>query len=48
MQEIKTAQNQERRRKIFRAGLVFEKAGVLDTYNENEAITALKALKKTD
>lgn len=44
LSDISKIKQKERKRKIFQAGLLFEEAGVLDTYTRRTALEALKAL----
>ena len=44
MSDISKIKQKERKRKIFQAGLLFEEAGILDTYSKSNALAALKAL----
>ena len=44
LSDISQIKQKERKKKIFQAGLIFEEAGILDTYNKRAALKALKAL----
>ena len=44
MAEISKIKQKERKKKIFQAGLLFEEAGILDTYSRKNALAALNAL----
>ena len=44
MSDISKIKQKERKRKIFQAGLLFEEAGILDTYSKSNALAVLKAL----
>ena len=44
MSDISKIKQKERKRKIFQAGLLFEEAGILDTYSKSNPLAVLKAL----
>ena len=44
--EMSLAERKLRTKKVIAAGRIFEEAGILDDYDHDQALTALKALKK--